>query len=130
MLSGMAQDVRLNPKAQETLDGLHATDPETADMIEDVLDQLEDDPKSCEHEPYPHDRGAAFVAHVLGSTWYVAWVYAPGENGVVLVGRIFTLDDNPSGGGGLGSPGNATIGAWGWGWNDYGHLGGDWSSRR
>ena len=85
MMIGMAHDVRLNPKVQQTLDGLHASDPDTADMIEDLLDQLAADPKSCEHEPYPHDRGAAFVAHVLGVSWYVAWIYAPGENDVVLV---------------------------------------------
>jgi hypothetical protein len=85
----MAHEVRLNPKAQEMIDGLHATDPHTADMIEDVLDQLEVDPKSCEHEPYPHDRGAAFVAHVLEASWYIAWIYAPGEPGVVLVGCLF-----------------------------------------
>ena len=88
---GMAHDVRLNPKVQQTLDGLHASDPDTADMIEDLLDQLVADPKSCEHEPYPHDRGAAFIAHVLGVSWYVAWIYAPGENDVVLVGRIFSF---------------------------------------
>jgi hypothetical protein len=88
----MAHEVRLNVKAQQTLDGLHTTDVATANMIEDVLDQLEVDPQSSEHEPYPTDVGAAFIAHVLGTSWFVAWVYAPEETGVVLVGRLFRLD--------------------------------------
>jgi hypothetical protein len=93
----MAHNVRLNLKAQETLSDLHATDPKSADVVEDLLDQLEFDPTSCEHEPYPHDRGAAFVAHVLGTSWYLAWTYSPAETGVVLVGRIFRLKDGPRG---------------------------------
>ena len=92
-------------------------------MIEDVLDQLETNPKICEHEPYPHDRGAAYVAHVLESSWYVAWIYAPGEHHVVLVGRVFAFGDGPSGGGGsLGSPGDPTFNAWGCG--DFRHFNG------
>jgi hypothetical protein len=88
----VAFEVRINLKAQETLDSLRTTDPETADRIDDVFDQVEVDPTSCEHEPYPHPRGAAFITHILGTSWYLAWIYAPGEPGVVLVGRIFTFD--------------------------------------
>ena len=102
----MAHDVRLSPKAQDNLNDLHVTDPDTAERIEEVLDQLETDPALCEHEPYPHGRGAAFVTHVLGTIWHLAWIYAPNEAGVVLVGRIFHFANN--GGGGLGDPHNPT----------------------
>lgn len=85
-------EVRCNPKAQNVLAGLHRRDPATADRIEDVLDLLESDPEACQHEPYPHERGAAFVAQVVGTRWYVAWIYSPGEPDVVQVGRIDEID--------------------------------------
>lgn len=91
--AAMPYEVRLNQKAAATLALLHQSDPSGADLVEDVLDVLETDPGSCEHEPYPHDQSAAFIAHVLGTAWYVAWVYAPGQADVVLVGMIFSFDD-------------------------------------
>jgi hypothetical protein len=87
----MTHEVRINAKAQAVLDALHTTNPMVADQIEDVLDLLETKPSACEHEPYPHDRGAAFLTQVLGTDWFVVWIYAPSERLVVLVAKIDAL---------------------------------------
>lgn len=87
----MPHEVRINAKAQTVLDGLHHSDPSIADQIEDVLDLLETMPGGCEHEPYPHERGAAFLTQVLGTSWFLVWIYAPSEPGVVLVAKIEQL---------------------------------------
>jgi hypothetical protein len=87
----MSNEVRINAKAQAVLDGLHKTNPIVADQIEDVLDLLETTPSVCEHEPYPHERGAAFLTQVLGTDWFVVWIYAPSERRVVLVAKIDQL---------------------------------------
>lgn len=87
----MTDEVRINAKAQALLDELHTTNSIIADQIEDVLDLLETTPEACEHEPYPHDRGAAFLTQVLGTGWFVVWIYAPSELRVVLVAKIDQL---------------------------------------
>lgn len=87
----MAFEVRINAKAQAVLDRLHGSDSTSANQIEDVLDLLEQVPSACEHEPYPHERGAAFLTQVLGTNWFVVWIYAPSEPGVVLVAKLEQL---------------------------------------
>jgi hypothetical protein len=81
----VAHEVNLNPKAAKLLEGLHKSDPSLADLIEDVLDALESDPRSFEHEPWPTEHGAVFLTHVLGTDWFVAWVYGR-EPDMVIVG--------------------------------------------
>ena len=87
----MAYEVRINAKAQATLDRLHAANSIIGEQIEDVLDLLEQTPAACEHEPYPYERGAAFLTQVLGTSWFVVWIYAPSELQVVLVAKIDQL---------------------------------------
>ncbi len=87
----MVYEVRINAKAQQVLDNLHRTNSAVAHQIEDVLDLLESIPSTCEHEPYPHERGAAFLTQVLGTSWFLVWIYAPSEPGVVLVAKVEQL---------------------------------------
>jgi hypothetical protein len=87
----MAHEVRINAKAQAVLELLHSENSLVADQIEDVLDLLEGTPSDCEHEPYPHERGAAFLTQVLGTSWFVVWIYAPSEERVILVAKIDQL---------------------------------------
>jgi hypothetical protein len=87
----MRHEVRINAKAQAVLEVLHTTNSLVADQIEDVLDLLESAPSDCQHEPYPHERGAAFLTQVLGTSWFVVWIYAPSEANVILVAKIDQL---------------------------------------
>jgi hypothetical protein len=88
VFGSMRREVLLNVEAEQELAELHTADPALAGLIESMLDGLEAEAETLEHEPWPHERGSAFLTHVFGTSWHLAWVYSRDRN-QVLIGKLF-----------------------------------------
>jgi hypothetical protein len=71
--------------AASVLNGIEATAPLHAELIEWALEALTDDP--TEHEYERHGRNS-FVMVVPGTPWAIAWGYSPMPD-EIIIGAIF-----------------------------------------